>query len=224
MMSTNKNKIPARCRSCVWYHRLTLDRLKPRTIERQLLYPVPILCLRLSLSLKCNANANVDSVHCTIFENTTRNLSTHSHSHILYISHIVRSLLRLRHRNPQYIPHVVYNSKAMINHQSRFLFCFVLCFFFRVGEIFFWLFVLLIRTWVAPKKRLHIVIPYSDVWICIITVESCQFWGPLQKFTCPNGIKKKIIDSYIILYYIVLLLLGILLEFNASDHQRELYK
>lgn len=138
MMSTNKNKIPARCRSCVWYHRLTLDRLKPRTIERQLLYPVPILCLRLSLSLKCNANANVDSVHCTIFENTTRNLSTHSHSHILYISHIVRSLLRLRHRNPQYIPHVVYNSKAMINHQSRFLFCFVLCFFFfGRGNFFF---------------------------------------------------------------------------------------
>lgn len=220
MMSTNKNKIPARCRSCVWYHRLTLDRLKPRTIERQLLYPVPILCLRLSLSLKCNANANVDSVHCTIFENTTRNLSTHTYyTYLTLYDRFYVCDIEIPNISPMSC--TIPKPWLIINRG----FCFVsFCVFFSGRGNFFWLFVLLIRTWVAPKKRLHIVIPYSDVWICIITVESCQFWGPLQKFTCPNGIKKKIIDSYIISYYIVLLMLGILLEFNASDHQRELYK
>lgn len=97
----------------VWYHRLTLDRSKPR-IHSQ------------SLNLSASQNAMpmpMSPMHCTIFEirKTTRNLYTHI-SHHIYIHTYVCTIVATP--KSQY-PRVVYNSKAMINHQSGFLFCFV---------------------------------------------------------------------------------------------------
>lgn len=97
----------------VWYHRLTLDRSKPR-IHSQ------------SLNLSASQNAMpmpMSPMHCTIFEirKTTRNLYTH-------ISHHVRSL---RHRNPNIPVSCTIPKPWLIINRA---FCFVL---FRFGFGFF---------------------------------------------------------------------------------------
>lgn len=71
-------------------------------------------------------------MHCTIFEIEKQQKETFTHTHT-HISHNLNDTIRYSLAIVVYVatsksqyPRVVYNSKAMINHQSRFLFCFVL--------------------------------------------------------------------------------------------------
>lgn len=153
--------------------------------------------------MQCQCQCRL-SVHCTIFENrkTTRNLSTHTHTHRRSLYTIAFTFATSK--SPIY-PHMsctIPKPWLIINRGFCFVsFCFLFFFFFGRGKSFFVVWDCLYFWFAlgAPPKTAA----YSNrLFRCMHMYDNGRklpFSGH-AKFTCPNGTPTiQIDDSYIIL-------------------------
>lgn len=184
--------------AAVWYHRLTLDRLKPRTIE-QSHTPLPSRSASNAMPMPMSPFSALHNFRKQ--KNDEKPFHTHTHTHRRSLYTIAFTFATSK--SPIY-PHMsctIPKPWLIINRGFCFVsFCFLFFFFSGGGNLFSWSETVCTSDshLGRPQKRLHIVIAYSDVCICMITVESCHFRGMQSSLalTARRLYKSTILISY----------------------------